>query len=119
VEEKIGVVTDYLNRVGVAVVRLTDGDLRVGDRVRIVGRMTELTQAVESLQIEHRAVEQAASGSEVAMKVSDAVRRHDQIFRIREGAGPLTLGGYRIVRCPIHNVAYDDEREVCPECAKA
>lgn len=34
VEEKIGVVTDYLNQVGVAVVRLTDGDLRLGDRVR-------------------------------------------------------------------------------------
>ena len=39
VEEKIGVVTDYLNRVGVAVVRLTDGDLRLRDRVKIkIGR---------------------------------------------------------------------------------
>jgi hypothetical protein len=54
VEEKIGVVTDYLDRVGVAVVRLTEGDLRLGDRVRITGRTTELTQTVESLQIEHR-----------------------------------------------------------------
>jgi hypothetical protein len=49
VEEKIGVVTDYLNRVGVAVIRLTDGDLRLGDRVKITGRTTELTQTVESL----------------------------------------------------------------------
>jgi uncharacterized transporter YbjL len=44
VEEKIGVVTDYLNRVGVAVVRLTDGDLRFGDRVKITGRTTDLTR---------------------------------------------------------------------------
>ncbi len=85
VEEKIGVVADYLNRVGVAVVRLTDGDLRLGDRVKISGRTTELTQTVESLQIEHRAVEHASRGTEVGMKVQEPVRRHDQVFRVRDG----------------------------------
>jgi hypothetical protein len=119
VEEKIGVVTDYLNRIGVAVIRLTDGDLRRGDQVRIAGRPTDVAQAVESLQIEHRPVDEALRGSEVAIKIADPVRRHDQVFRVREGAGPPTLGGVRIVRCPIHGVAYDEEREVCPECAKA
>ena len=84
VEEKIGVVTDYLNRIGVAVVRLTDGDLRVGDQVRIAGRTTEVVQAVESLQVEHRPVEEAVRGSEVAVKVRGPVRRHDQVFRVRD-----------------------------------
>jgi len=85
VEEKIGIVSGYLDRIGVAVVRLTDGDLRVGDQVRIAGRTTELTQAVESLQIEHQPVQQAMRGSEVAMKVQDPVRRDDQVFRVRDG----------------------------------
>jgi U32 family peptidase len=85
VEEKIGVVTDYLNRVGVAVVRITDGDLRLGDRVKITGRTTELTQTVESLQIAHRRVEHASRGTEVAMKVQGPVRGHDQVFRVRDG----------------------------------
>jgi hypothetical protein len=84
VEEKIGVVTDYLNRIGVAVIWLTDGDVRRGDQVRIAGRTTELTQAVESLEIDHRPVEEALRGSEVAMKIGDPVRRHDQVFRIRD-----------------------------------
>ncbi|MGH7268256.1 MAG: hypothetical protein ACREMB_25840 [Candidatus Rokuibacteriota bacterium] len=84
-EEKIGVVTDYLDRIGVAVLQLTDGDLRLGDRIRIAGRATELTQAVESLQIEHQPVEEALRGSEVAMKVQEPVRRHDQVFRVRDG----------------------------------
>jgi putative protease len=83
VEEKIGVVTDYLNRVGVAVIRLTDGDLRVGDEVRITGKTTELVQAVESLQIEHQAVTHAPQGSEVALKIRDPVHRHDQVHRRR------------------------------------
>jgi putative protease len=84
-EEKIGVVTDYLNRIGVAVIRLTDGDLHVGDHVRIAGRTSELTQAVESLQVEHQRVEQAFCGSEVALKVREQVRRHDEVFLVREG----------------------------------
>ena len=84
-ERKIGVVTDYLNRIGVAVIQLTDGELHVGDQVRIAGRTTELTQTVESLEIEHQPVQQAMRGSEVAMKVQDPVRRDDQIFRVRDG----------------------------------
>jgi putative protease len=85
VEERIGVVTDYLNRVGVAVVRLTGEDLRLGDRVKITGLTAELTQMVESLQIEHRAVEHASRGTEVAMKVAEPVCRHDQVFLVRDG----------------------------------
>ena len=83
-EEKIGIVTDYLTRIGVAVIRLIDGDLRVGDHVRIAGRTSELTQTVESLQVEHHTVEQALCGSEVALKVRERVRRHDEVFLIRE-----------------------------------
>ena len=59
VKEKIGIVTDYLNRIGVAIVRLTDGDLHVGDHVQIAGRASELTQTVESLEVEHHTLEQA------------------------------------------------------------
>jgi putative protease len=52
--------------------------------VKITGRTTELTQTVESLQIEHRAVEHASRGTEVGMKVQEPVRRHDQVFRVRD-----------------------------------
>lgn len=24
----------------------------------------------------------------------------------------------RVTRCPVHGIAYDSERELCPECAK-
>jgi hypothetical protein len=85
VEEKIGVVTDYLNRIEVAVIRLSDGDVRVGDRIRIAGKATELVQMVESLQVEHQAVTHAARGAEVAVKVREPVHRRDQIYRIRDG----------------------------------
>lgn len=84
-EEKVGVITDYFAKIGVAGIRLADGELQVGDRIRIRGHTTDFTQTVDSLQIEHRAVQRAERGSEVALKVSERVRRHDEIFRVREG----------------------------------
>ena len=53
--------------------------------VKTTGRTTDLTQTVESLQIEHRGVEHASRGGEVAMTVPEAVRRPDQVFRIHDG----------------------------------
>ena len=81
-EEKIGTVTDYYAKIGVAAVRLTDGDLQIGDRIRFRGYTTDFTQSVESLQIEHQAVPRAERGSEVALKVRQRVRRHDQVLRV-------------------------------------
>ncbi len=34
------------------------------------------------------------------------------------GQTPAPPPALPIVRCPIHGIAYDDEREQCPECAK-
>ena len=84
-EEKVGTVTGYYTKIGVAAIHLTDGDLRVGDQIRIQGHTTDFTQPVESLQVEHRSVEQAERGSEVAVKVRERVRPHDQVFRVRGG----------------------------------
>lgn len=83
-EEKVGTVTDYFAKIGVAGIRLTDGELRVGDRVRFHGHTTDFTQVVESLQVEHQAVERADRGTDVAVKVQERVRRHDQVLRVRE-----------------------------------
>jgi len=83
-EEPVGVVTHYYGRIGVAVIRLTDADLRVGDLVRIRGRTTDFTQPVASLQIEHRPVAAADRGTQVALKVRMRVRRGDQVVRVPE-----------------------------------
>ena len=82
-EEKVGVVTDYYSRLGVAAVRLDSGALEGGDTVRVRGHTTDVTQAVESLQVEHRAVQRAERGTEVALKVRERVRRHDAVLRLR------------------------------------
>jgi len=83
-EEKIGVVTDYYAKIGVAAIHLTDGELRVGDRIRVRGHTTDFVQTVESLQIEHQSVDYAPRGSAAAVKVRERARRHDQVLRVLE-----------------------------------
>jgi putative protease len=82
-EEKVGIVDGYYAKIGVAAIRLTDGALQVGDQIRIHGHTTDFTQTVESMQLEHKPIQRAERGSEVALKVRDRARQHDQISLIR------------------------------------
>lgn len=81
-ERKLGTVTDYYGKIGVAAIRLTDGDLQLGDTIRIRGHTTDFTQRVESLQVEHRDVTRAERGTEVAVKVRERARRQDAVLRV-------------------------------------
>jgi putative protease len=78
---RIGEVTHFFDKIGVAVLALTD-TIRVGDTVHILGHATDFHQKVASLQIEHQAVEEARPGQDVAMKVSQRVHPHDAVFKI-------------------------------------
>lgn len=82
--EKIGEVFHYYGKIGVAAIRLTDGDLAVGNEIAIQGPTTDFTQKVESLQIELETVERATKGQDVGLKVSDRCRQRDVVFRVEE-----------------------------------
>ena len=82
-EAKIGVVTDYYAKIGVAAITLSDGAVAVGDTIRVRGHTTDFTQAVDSLQVEHKAVERAERGTEVAVRVRERVRKHDDVLVVR------------------------------------
>ena len=81
-EKKVGVVTHYFPRIGVAAIQLTDGRLRVGDGIRILGHTSEFTQTVHSMQIHHQPVHVAEKGQSVAVKVVERARRHDLVLKI-------------------------------------
>ena len=78
---RIGTVTHYYNKIGVAVIALSD-KIRVGDTVHIMGSTTDLKQQVQSLQIEHQPVEEASPGDDIALKVDRRVRRRDRVYRL-------------------------------------
>ena len=82
-EKPIGKVTHYFTKIGVAVIELDD-ELKVGDTIAIRGATTDLTQKVDSMQIEHKNVEVANKGQSIGLKVQDRVREGDTVYKILE-----------------------------------
>jgi len=80
-EELVGRVTHYYGRIGVAAVRLT-APLKVGERIWIVGRTTDLEQAVTSLELDHRPIGEGLPGQEVGLLVAERVREGDRVYRV-------------------------------------
>jgi hypothetical protein len=81
--ERIGVVTHYFGKISVAVIKL-NMDLKTGERVHFLGRHTDFPQEITSMQIEHKTVDEAKAGTEVAVKVQQRVRRGDTVFRLAD-----------------------------------
>jgi len=83
-EVEIGKVTHYFNHLNVAVLKLTDG-LKLGDTIHILGHVTDLTEKVSSMQVNHQPVVWVKPGDDVALRVEEPVREHDVVYRVVEG----------------------------------
>jgi translation initiation factor IF-2 len=81
-KEKVGEVFHYFTKAGVAAINLNDSYLQVGDTVLIQGVTTNLTQKVESMQVENLPVQRAEMGQSVGIKVSEKVREKDFVYRV-------------------------------------
>ncbi len=81
-EKKVGQVIKFFGKISVAAIRLTDGSLKVGDQIHIVGHTTDLTQTIDSMQIENNNVQEAGPGADIGVKVKDKVREHDTVYKV-------------------------------------
>lgn len=80
-QTKVGVITHYYNKIGVAVVVLVKA-LKIGDKIKISGHDKEFNQTVHSMQIEHKELKSAKAKAEIGMKVDQEVREKDIIYKI-------------------------------------
>ena len=79
---KVGEVFHYFGKIGVAAIRLTDGALAVGDTIQVQGPSTDLTQRVDTMQIEHASVPRAEKGQEVGVQLKDRARERDLVYKV-------------------------------------
>lgn len=82
---KIGNITHYFGHIGVGAIQLTDGDLAVGDTIRVKGHTSDFTQVIESMQIEHVNIPKATRGQNVGTKLKEHVRVHDTVYKVVPG----------------------------------
>jgi len=80
--ERIGIVTHYYGNPMVAIVKLEAGTLRIGDSIHIRGHTSDFSQRVESLQVEHAAVNEVGPNDDFGMKVVQHVREHDVVYKL-------------------------------------
>ena len=78
-EQQVGTVSHYWGDIGVAGIELT-GSLKVGDTIHVLGATSDFTQTVDSIQVEHEAVESASAGDSIGLKVTERTRVNDRVL---------------------------------------
>lgn len=80
-DKEIGKVIHYFDKAMVAVIRLTDG-LKVGESVKFVHGENEFSQAIDSMEVEHKKIQSAGKGDEVAVKVEQKAKEGTRVFKV-------------------------------------
>lgn len=80
-ERKVGEITHYFTNIDVAAIMLED-ELNVGDTVRIKGHTTDFEQKIDSMEVDRDPIETGKPGQEIAIKVKNRVRKHDEVFLV-------------------------------------
>jgi translation elongation factor EF-Tu-like GTPase len=81
-EKKVGEVIKFFGKIGVAAVRLSEGSLKVGDQIHVVGHTTDFSQTIDSMQVENKNVQEAGPGADIGIKVKEKVREHDVVYKV-------------------------------------
>ena len=82
-EKEIGIITHYFGKISVGIIQL-NAPLKVGDTIHIKGTHDDFSQTIDSMQIEHEAVESAEEGDLVGIKVIQQVHPNDKVFIVFE-----------------------------------
>jgi putative protease len=82
-QKKIGEITHYFGNISVGIIKL-DAPLKIGDTIHIKGAHDDITQTVNSMQIEHEDVESADKGDEVGIKVIEKVHPNDEVYLVAD-----------------------------------
>ena len=81
--EPIGIVTHYYSHLSVAILKLENGSLRVGDVIHIKGHTSDFSQPVESMEIDHVHVNEARPGQSFGLRVKEHAREHDVVYKAK------------------------------------
>lgn len=81
-DKPIGKVAHYYDKIGVAVVDLTQGSLKVGQKIKFKVGDEEFEQSVESLQVDHQSVDQVKKGDSFGLKVDQPTKPGTQVFLV-------------------------------------
>lgn len=77
----IGAITHYYSKIGVGIIELKD-NVKIGEKIKIKGHSTDIEQNIDSMQVDHKEVEEAKKGDVIGLKVNDKVREGDEVYKV-------------------------------------
>ncbi|MBP1723416.1 MAG: collagenase [Deltaproteobacteria bacterium] len=83
-EQKIGEVIKFFSKPSVAAIKVTEGVLNVGDRIKFKGHTTDFEDQVQSMQVDNKPVEKAEAGALIGIRVKDRVREKDLVYKVTD-----------------------------------
>jgi len=83
-EEQVGVVVKFFAKPSVAAIEVTGGSIKTGDLLKYKGHTTEFEEAVDSIEVDNKSVEEAKVGDLVGIKVKERVRENDKVYKETE-----------------------------------
>lgn len=81
-DKPVGKVVHFYDKLGVAIIDLDKGGLKVGDEVKFKRGDEEFSQKIESLQVEHESVDSVKKGDSFGVKVSQPTKPGTEVFRV-------------------------------------
>jgi putative protease len=78
----LGKITNYFTKLGVAEIKLENGDLNKGETILITGPTTGVIEhTVEEIRVDLKGTEKALKGEFCSIKISDYLRRSDKVYK--------------------------------------
>ena len=81
-EKLIGKISHYYSKIKVGIIELTEGGLKVGDKIHIKGNNVDFEQVVGSIQSEHEPINEAKAGDIVGVEVKEKVYDGNEVYKI-------------------------------------
>ena len=81
-EEKIGEVVKFFAKPSVAAIKITAGELNVGETIKFVGHTTSFESVIDSMEVNNAKVAKAVLGDYIGVKVAVRVRPGDEVFKV-------------------------------------
>jgi len=80
---KVGKISHYFDKIGVAALEISGEALKVGDKIRVGEQDDGFEQTVVSMQADHEVVEVAKIGQDVGLKVDQQVKANSNVYLVK------------------------------------
>lgn len=83
-DEKVGTITHYYDKIGVAVLKLAKGSLKVGDSIKLTSKSgEEFTQEIKQMQIDRADIQTAKAVDVIGLKVDQEPKANSPALKIK------------------------------------